>query len=70
MVQNAQDVYEWKSEKMMDYHKRQMERPYRSTVHFERFLGKNALLENGKIIDIACGTGGWRDTLQICMTAL
>lgn len=57
-MQSETDLYEWKSEKMMNYHKRQMGSPYRSTVHFENFLTKNVALDNCKIVDIACGTGG------------
>lgn len=58
MIQNENDIYEWKSEEMMNYHLRQLEKPYRSTVHFEKFLSQHVSLENKKVIDIACGTGG------------
>lgn len=60
MFQNERDISEWKSgnKKIMDYHKRQLETPYRSTIYFEIFLSENTSLDNCKIIDIACGAGG------------
>lgn len=57
-MQNERDTYEWKSSKIMDYHERQLQTPYRSTVLFEKFLLKNISLNNKRIIDIACGAGG------------
>ena len=58
MIQDEKDVYEWKSSQIMDYHKRQLQTPYRSTVFFEKFLSENTNLDNCNIVDIACGTGG------------
>lgn len=58
MKQNENDMYEWKSSKIMDYHNRQLRTPYRSTVFFEKFLCENTSLDSCNIIDIACGAGG------------
>lgn len=57
-MQDERDIYEWKSSKMMEYHERQIQKPYRSTILFEEFLKENTCLDNRKIIDIACGAGG------------
>lgn len=57
-MQDERDIYEWKSSKMMNYHERQIQKPYRSTVLFEEFLKENTCLDHKKIIDIACGAGG------------
>lgn len=58
MLQSEKDIYEWKSAKMESYHQRQLEKPYRSTVHFEQFLRQCTSLNKSKLIDIACGMGG------------
>ncbi len=60
-MQEERDIYEWKSEKMLEYHKRQIKKPYRSTVAFEKFLIQHTELRDQSILDVACGMGG--DTL-------
>ncbi|MCM1232436.1 MAG: hypothetical protein NC489_20125 [Ruminococcus flavefaciens] len=56
-MQSERDIYEWKSKKIEEYHKRQLENPYRSTLHFEKFLSGQTSLNGKKILDVACGGG-------------
>ncbi len=42
----------------MDYHKRQINTPYRSTVRMLEWLNKKEIFKDGtKILDMACGGG-------------
>jgi SAM-dependent methyltransferase len=47
----------WKSEDRLPYHLTQFDEPYRSTVHFERFIRSLIATPRGDAIDVACGAG-------------
>jgi ubiquinone/menaquinone biosynthesis C-methylase UbiE len=47
----------WMSPNMLAYHQRQLDTPYRSTVHLADFIEKVAGQGTGEALDIACGTG-------------
>jgi SAM-dependent methyltransferase len=47
----------WKSEDMLSYHLGQLSEPYRSTVHFIRFMQSILSKPEGEALDVACGTG-------------
>ena len=40
-----------------DYHLRQYEVPYRSTVMFHNFLRERVALDEQRILDMGCGAG-------------
>jgi SAM-dependent methyltransferase len=54
--QDAEQRRLWLDESQLRYHVDQFERPYRSTVHFGRFLA-SLPLHGGEALDIACGAG-------------
>lgn len=58
-------VNEWlvMDEENMQFHMRQFEQPYRSTVHFMDFLKANANLCVGALVDVGCGAGSALDYL-------
>ncbi|MGA7991379.1 MAG: class I SAM-dependent methyltransferase [Thermoanaerobaculia bacterium] len=47
----------WKSDDILAYHRRQLEEPYRSTVHLLRFMQSVLKNPKGEALDVACGTG-------------
>lgn len=47
----------WKSDDILAYHRRQLEEPYRSTVHLLRFMQSVLQDPKGDALDVACGTG-------------
>ena len=40
-----------------EYYRRQLKKPYESTVSFFKFLNSKCNLKNKKIADLACGNG-------------
>lgn len=47
----------WMSDDILAYHRRQLEEPYRSTIHMIRFIKSILPDPKGDALDVACGTG-------------
>lgn len=57
MQQPQEQEQIWKSDDILAYHRRQLEEPYRSTVHLARFMKSILPDPDGEALDVACGTG-------------
>lgn len=58
MEQDRANIEYWTEKTILQWHRRQYDRPYRRTVAFEKFLNENVNMDNQEILDIACGGGG------------
>lgn len=59
MILAQPDISKWKevARQDLDYHRRQFDQPYRSTVQFGRFIAEAIGNAHGDAIDVGCGAG-------------
>lgn len=57
LSQKENNIQYWNEKEVLEWHKRQFDKPNRRTIAFERFLGENVDMDNQQILDIACGGG-------------
>ena len=51
------DLHEWENKKNKSYFKKQLEKPYESTIEVTKFLNNNIDLTNLNLLDVATGSG-------------
>ena len=60
MIDKKIELEHWESAHTMNYHEQQFFEPKRMTIAFEKFISKNCDISKGRILDLACGGGGYR----------